>query len=327
MHRRYSAPAGAHDSRTPGQAELGPHRPLEPGCDTGQYRDPDRSVMASSWAKRRPSTRTPCPASGRTPTADHGTPRRTTGPSPAVSPFTALPLAKNRRSPDESYFRAGQARALMFRRVTGRPILPLVDRTAQRHRTMSRCQRRMVSGVISSRIPRRRALGITPSRVASSALSAQFTVGRRGCRRCRTASWWRRIKISAVFHVSSRRDSRSHAASRVVRRNTNRRHMTGDHHGRSARRATLLVRAVDAILGTHRRVQAGHQAGPSTSPKPDTGPRRGLRGITRNDRCFHRGSPGSANVREVKESRRGPAARRPGHHGPCAVLAACSALT
>ena len=79
-------------------------------------------------------------------------------------------------------------------------------------------------------------------------------LGRRGCRRCRTASWWRRIKISAVFHASSRRDSRSHAASRVIRRNTNRRHMTGDHHGRSAERATLLVRTADGILGTHRPV-------------------------------------------------------------------------
>jgi hypothetical protein len=28
--------------------------------------------------------------------------------------------------------------------------------------------------------------------------------------------------------------------------------MTGDHYGRNARRATLLVRAVDALLGTHR---------------------------------------------------------------------------
>jgi hypothetical protein len=37
----------------------------------------------------------------------------------------------------------------------------------------------------------------------------------------------------------------------VAKRNTNRRHMIGDHRGRSARRATLLVRAVDAILGTH----------------------------------------------------------------------------
>src|ERR1019366_8644472 len=71
------------------------------------------------------------------------------------------------------------------------------------------------------------------------------------CRRCRTASWWRRIKISVVFHVSSRRDSRSHAASRVAKRNRNRRHMIGDHRGRSAGRATLLVRAVDAILGTY----------------------------------------------------------------------------
>jgi hypothetical protein len=27
--------------------------------------------------------------------------------------------------------------------------------------------------------------------------------------------------------------------------------MTGDHHGQGVGRATLLVRAVDAILGTH----------------------------------------------------------------------------
>ena len=139
----------------------------------------------------------------------------------------------------------------MFRRVAGRPVLPRMDLAAQRRRTMSRCQRRIVSGVTSSRSPWRRAFGITPSRVASSARSAQFRFGRRGCRRCRTASWWRRIKISAVFHASSRRDSRSHAAIRVIRRKTNRRHMTGDHHGRTAGRATLLVRAVDEILGTH----------------------------------------------------------------------------
>ncbi len=31
----------------------------------------------------------------------------------------------------------------------------------------------------------------------------------------------------------------------------NRRHVIGDHHGRSAGHATLLVRAVDAILDTH----------------------------------------------------------------------------
>jgi AcrR family transcriptional regulator len=39
--------------------------------------------------------------------------------------------------------------------------------------------------------------------------------------------------------------------TRVMRRKANCRHMTGDHHGRGAGRATLLVRAVDGILGTH----------------------------------------------------------------------------
>jgi len=37
----------------------------------------------------------------------------------------------------------------------------------------------------------------------------------------------------------------------VINRKTNLRHMMGDHHGRSARWATLLVRALDGILGTH----------------------------------------------------------------------------
>jgi hypothetical protein len=140
----------------------------------------------------------------------------------------------------------------MFRRVAGRPVLPRLDLAAQRRRTMSRCQRRIVSGVTSSRSPWRRAFGITPSRVTSRARSAQFSFGRPGCRRCRTASWWRRIKISAVFQVSSRRDSRSQETARVIRRKTNRRHMTGDHHGRTSEKATLQVRAADEILGTHR---------------------------------------------------------------------------
>jgi len=140
----------------------------------------------------------------------------------------------------------------MFRRVAGRPVVPRMDMAAERRRTMSRCQRRTVTGVTSSRSPWRRTFGITLSRVARSARSAQFSFGRRGCRRCRTVSWWRRIKISAVFHVSSRRDSRSHVASRMIRRNTNRRHMIDDHHGPNAWRANLLVRAVDGILGTHR---------------------------------------------------------------------------
>ena len=76
----------------------------------------------------------------------------------------------------------------MLRRVAGLPVLPRMDLSAQRRRTMSRCQRTIVSGVTSSRSPWRRAFGITPSMVASSARSAQFRSGRRGCRRCRTAS-------------------------------------------------------------------------------------------------------------------------------------------
>jgi hypothetical protein len=70
-----------------------------------------------------------------------------------------------------------------------RPVLPRMDRAAQRQRTMSRCQRTIVSGVTSSRSTWRRAFGITLSRVASSARSAPFTFGRSGCRRCSTASW------------------------------------------------------------------------------------------------------------------------------------------
>jgi hypothetical protein len=46
-------------------------------------------------------------------------------------------------------------------------------------------------------------------------------------------------------------DSRSQEATRVIRRKTNRRHMIGDHHGRTAGMATLLVRSVDVVLGTH----------------------------------------------------------------------------
>jgi hypothetical protein len=138
----------------------------------------------------------------------------------------------------------------MFRRVAGRPGLPCADRAAQRRRTMSRRRRTIVSGVASSRSPWRPAFGMTPSKVASRARSAQVRSGQRGCRRCGTANWWRRIKISAVFRASSRQDSRSRAIARVIRRKTNRRHMTGDHHGRAVGTATLLLTALDGILGT-----------------------------------------------------------------------------
>jgi hypothetical protein len=72
---------------------------------------------------------------------------------------------------------------------------------------------------------------------------------------------FQRRGASAVCHVSSRRDSRSHAASRMITRNTNRMHMIDDHHGPGAGRANLLVRAVDGSLGTHRRLVFGTLAG------------------------------------------------------------------
>ncbi len=198
----------------------------------------------------------------------------------------------------------------MVRRVAGRPAWPGTDLAAQRRRTMSRCQRRIVSGVTSSRSPWRRALGSTPSRVVSRARSAQFSFGRRGCRRCRTASWWRKIKISAVFHASSRRDSRSHETARLIRRKTNRRHMIGDHHGRTAGGATLLVRAVDGILGTHKRRaaprRAGGQAARGRLRQPST---------QHNCGCSTRTRPGPRCgrwTRSATGSRRRPA-RRPTH--------------
>jgi hypothetical protein len=138
----------------------------------------------------------------------------------------------------------------MFRRVAGRPALPGTDLAAQRRRTMSRCQRRIVSGVTSSRSPWRRVWGIRLSRVVSSARSAQFTFGRRGCCRCSTRAGGAGSR-SLRSSMPPRAGTAAAAASRVIRRKTNRRHMIGDHHGRTAGGTTLLVRAVDGILGTH----------------------------------------------------------------------------
>ncbi len=98
----------------------------------------------------------------------------------------------------------------MVRRVAGLPVLPPLGPGGPAAADDVAVPAQDRSGVTSSRSAWRRTFGITASRVASSARSAQSRSGRRGCRRCRTASWWRRIKISAVFHASSRRDSRSH---------------------------------------------------------------------------------------------------------------------
>jgi hypothetical protein len=61
------------------------------------------------------------------------------------------------------------------------------------------------------------------------------------------------VMVPADMPGRARSSNRApHPATRMIRRNTNRRHMVGDHHGRAAWRATLLVRAVDDLLGTHR---------------------------------------------------------------------------
>ena len=141
----------------------------------------------------------------------------------------------------------------MLLRVVGRPVLPRMDRAAQQRRAMSRCQRRIVSGVTSSRSPWRRAFGITLSRAVSRARSAQVEV---------RAAWLPPLQDGKLVAQDQdlcglpcllAPDSRRHAASRVIRRNTNRRHMTGDHHRRVADTATLLLTAMDGILGTHRK--------------------------------------------------------------------------
>jgi hypothetical protein len=58
------------------------------------------------------------------------------------------------------------------------------------------------------------------------------------------------------IEVSVRRDSRSQETVRVITRKVHRRHMTGDHDGRTASRAALLVTAADEILGTHNVAEA-----------------------------------------------------------------------
>ena len=47
------------------------------------------------------------------------------------------------------------------------------------------------------------------------------------------------------------------------------RHMTGDHHGGTAGRATLLVRAMDEILGTHKQCRGRHREDPGPPPPRD----------------------------------------------------------
>jgi hypothetical protein len=84
---------------------------------------------------------------------------------------------------------------------------------------MSRCQRKVVPGVTSSRIPASPPAGTVPGSSASHARSGHVNRVRAfGRSRSATASWWRRFKISASFHHDSRRDSLSSDVTRDMTR-------------------------------------------------------------------------------------------------------------
>jgi hypothetical protein len=100
--------------------------------------------MVSAWERRNcdpvgPVRRRP----GSMPLAlriSHTVDAATLTPRPASSPWIL-------RYPQRGFSRASRwTSARMLRRVAGRPVLPHADRAAQRRRTMSRCQRRIVSG-------------------------------------------------------------------------------------------------------------------------------------------------------------------------------------
>ena len=83
---------------------------------------------------------------------------------------------------------------------------------------MSRCQRKIVPGVTSSRIPARLTAGTVPASSASHARSVHISRARAfGRSGSVTASWWRSIKISVSFH-DSRRDSLSSEMTRDTTR-------------------------------------------------------------------------------------------------------------
>jgi hypothetical protein len=144
-------------------------------------------------------------------------------PSPASSPAI-------RRYPQCSLSAAMRSTRQTTRRwVGGRPGLFGFDLAAQRRRTISRCQRRIVPGVMNKCSAPWHERGMSVSSAANSARSVHLSFGRAAVCRCRTASWWRSRRISASFHVGGRLDSLSHAGIWTARRNTKRRHTRCDH--------------------------------------------------------------------------------------------------
>ena len=148
-------------------------------------------------------------------------------------------LAAIRRYPQCSLPAAMRStRRTMWRWVGGRPGLFGFDLAAQRRRTISRCQRRIVPGVMNECSAPWREREMSVSSAANSARSVHVSLGRAAVCRCRTASWWRSRRISASFHAGGRLDSRSHAGIWTARRNTKRRHTRRDHRPPGCRTAS-----------------------------------------------------------------------------------------
>jgi hypothetical protein len=83
--------------------------------------------------------------------------------------------------------------------IVGRP--GRTGGVVQRRATSWRCQRRIVDGVAS--IPWRLRTGSGRARAVITPRSVQL-IRRCGVRRCSTASWWRRTRISISLLVSDR---------------------------------------------------------------------------------------------------------------------------
>jgi hypothetical protein len=174
-------------------------------------------------------------------------------PSPASSPAI-------RRYPQCSLSAAMRStRRTMRRWVGGRPGRFGLDLAAQRRRTISRCQRKIVPGVMNKCSALWRERGMSVSSTANRARSVHVSFGRAAIWRCRTASWWRSRRISASFHAGGRLDSRSHAGIWTARRNTKRRHTRCDHRRPACLTASRHPRDDLAVRG-FRQAQVQRQA-------------------------------------------------------------------
>lgn len=132
-------------------------------------------------------------------------------PSPVSSPWM-------RRYPQPGLSRAiSSTSARVADAVRGRPGVR--RGYAHRRRTRSVYQRSRVRRETIRRSWLRWCLGSSLASAARTARSAHDSLGAPALR-WSTATWWRRIKIPAVFQDSSHRDSRSHETTCVIRRKT-----------------------------------------------------------------------------------------------------------